>query len=236
MWKAVAAISVTLWFAQIVWADDLRIVGNYDVQWCPSVEPSLDFVLGIENVSSASPTPDLLQAWQMVCKIIPAPGASGVSFGTPSNYVTTFNSVGQSVSEGTRTSSDATGLIAGYLDYPGATVPTTDTEFSKIELMASLDAVGQFYIAIIPDSVADANGSGTPPYFGTAWYSSDYIAVPFDGMPFGGDPVIVGSVVITPEPSDAILLLSGLAVLAVGRLGHRLRTGTLTSSANHGDQ
>ena len=58
----------------VAYANDMRIVTN-DVAWSPSVEPTLQFVLGI---GSDPGTTDLLSSWQLTCTVIkPADGHVG---------------------------------------------------------------------------------------------------------------------------------------------------------------
>ena len=175
MWKTVIIVAGILGIAQTAWADvppdDLRIVGDYDVPWCLSgVGSSLDFALSIENLSPSA-TADLLQGWQMRCQIIPDVGANGVIFNLLGSLSpacpTTFNGVENYISpEGEDRTSDTTGILVGSLGSPGATVPTTAAELLRLSLTASSDAVGRFFIAVIPDSTADAHPEYEvdPPY------------------------------------------------------------------------
>jgi hypothetical protein len=228
--------------------DDLQIVANYAMPWnIATVGSSLDFAISIQNLlpGAAAPTPDLLQYWQIRFEIIPDGASHGVYFDSSNSLSpaspTTLNGVGDSIFEGSDRTSDArgvvtTGLITGFFDPPGATVPaSTTTELLRLRLTATPNAAGSFLILAIPDSCADAFPDSDlpvdPPYTGAAWsyYSADGtpVTMPFHDIPFGTlsqpVPVVIGSVTIAPEPSSSILLVSAVAAVAMGWIRQRWR-------------
>jgi hypothetical protein len=240
MWKTVGVVAIMWWIAQTAGAkepplppDELQIVGQ-DMQW-PTGAFSLDFTLSLKSLSDQPPV-DLLQGWQMKCKIIPVADAFGVGFTYPTSCPDTFNKADESIFTEETGAPDMTGLIIGSFFAPNTmeptsvTAPTEFTKFLTLHLSAADGAHGQFNIAVVPDSCADAyHDTGYPPsnYVGAAWYyAPDFSAARFHGMPFENSsqepvPIIVGSVTIVPEPSSCFLIFAGGVVLLIRWLRRR---------------
>ncbi|MCE5268294.1 MAG: hypothetical protein LLG00_10460 [Planctomycetaceae bacterium] len=175
-------------------------------------------MIGIDSIGSGS----ALAGWQLTCMIIRSAGAIGqVSFGTfgyPPSYVLAgacdpFDSydAGTGNPLGTPGVIATSNLISDFVSVGtvAINVPSTGTNLVSIELTASGDAAGRFDIAVLPD--ADPN---YPEYVGSGWFNHEGEEKEFVGMAFGTGPVIVGSVLVIPEPPTLALLVSGCVAVA----------------------
>ncbi len=213
MWKTGVAAAIVLCFAQTAWAGNLVIVGG-PITWIPSAEPSCQFVLGVDNTGASGP----LIGWQLRCEIVPALDAIGtVSFGAinaPPNYV--FGDLYRATKTAASTSSMlvATDDITNGGDpFDLLTEPVTvlETGMGLLEVeLTSFGAAGRFDVVVAVETETDS-----------IWWSDTLVTTAFDINTPGWPSPIVESVVFgIPEPSDVVLLLSGVIVLAIGWLIH----------------
>lgn len=225
MQKVAVSMLFSFWIAQIAYAEgNLSLVGE-EISRIAGADPSCTFMLRVTNTDESNPV--AFSGWQLACKIIKSPDATGtVSFSSASKPVTdyVFDGVSNSFLDTTKYAEqfDTIGPIFGYTDTGGytdtvvtVTVPTTGANLLQMGLTVATDAKGRFDIAVVPDEATGLDGSLPGNYIGAAWLSADGMRREFSKMSFGSDPVVVGYVLIVPEPASAMLLLSGTAVLLI---------------------
>lgn len=177
----------------------LNLTGQHHV-WNP-VDPSPTHFVGIENPGGSI---DPLFAWSLGLQITPDPSALGsVSFAgasVPINYLLAGRSGGVTPAfAGPASSIEPIGDTDSM--FTGIVVPGAGKNLLATTFVASPDAEGLFRIFAVPDQFTGAN-----------WFSSDFLnARDFENVPFDGEPVEIGSIMIVPEPST-VLLASQIAV------------------------
>ena len=221
MQKVAVSMLFSFWIAQIAYAEgNLSLVGE-EISRIAGADPSCTFMLRVTNTDESNPV--AFSGWQLACKIIKSPDATGtVSFSSASKPVTdyVFDGVSNSFLDTTKYAEpfDTIGPIFGYITDTDVTVtvPTTGANLLQMGLTVSTDAKGRFDIAVVPDEATVPDDGSLPGnYIGAAWLSTDGMRREFSKMSFGSDPVVVGYVLIVPEPASAMLLLSGTAVLLI---------------------
>jgi len=238
MQKIMLFLFAFLWAGQIACAEgNLQLIG--ETKSLPAgVDEICSYMIQVastDKLNLAQPS-----AWQMVCTLIPIDGATGVRFKSasqPSGYV--FDEVLNSFIDNTEydsvtgypTASGSIGPIIGWTDSgEGIEVPAEGKNLLQLELAVSATAKGRFDIAVLPDADLD-NGDNETVTVGSCWYTyADSGRWAFEGMAFGGDPVVIGSVSIIPEPSSAWLLLSGALIFIAGVALNAVRKGPLGAS------
>lgn len=184
-----------------VQAWQLNVTGQ-DYVWNP-IESSPTHIVGIENPSES---PDLLFAWSLGLVITPDVSAMGslefASATLPSDYLLAGRSEGlEPAFSGPATSIAPIGDTDSL--FTGIVVPDAGKNLLATTFVASPDAKGLFYVSIVPDEFTGAN-----------WFSSDFEnARDFDNVPFGGGPVVIGSITIVPEPSTLLLIGQLLVIM-----------------------
>lgn len=188
-------------FPAIIHAWQLNLTGQ-DYTWNP-VDPSPTHIVGIENPGGST---DPMFAWSLGLLITADASAIGslefVSATLPADYLLDGRSDGLSPAFVGPTASIAP---IGDTDslFTGIVVPGTGKNLLATSFVASPDANGIFYISAVPDEFTGAN-----------WFSSDFEnARDFGNVPFGGGPVVIGSITVVPEPSSLRLIGQVLAIL-----------------------
>jgi hypothetical protein len=192
----ICVASIAACLTSLANAGDLRIVGQ-NVDWPSSSQPTLHYLLGIENVTSTS---DLLCGWQMALKVVPVGDATGVTFlsaSVPNNYVLGAESTGIYTLSSFSPPSAYSPLILDDV-YPGVPVDQSGQMLLDVGLAASAGAHGKFEIAIVPGATD-----------GASWFSEDGAARPFFDAPFSSTSVSVGTVTLTPVPEPSSVALLG---------------------------
>ena len=186
---------VAVFLSNVASGGDLSIVSQ-DLSWSPTTEPSPQLFIEINNDTG---TEDLLLAWELMLEIVPDENATGtvefMSAGEPLDYLFPSGSTG--IAPEFIGPSDTIGPL-GDAYFLGVIVPARPEpgrNLLQIDFVASPDAAGEFDIFV----VADEQGS-------SSWYSSDFAPRVYLDMPFGGEPVNVGSVWVVSEPSSIVLL------------------------------
>jgi hypothetical protein len=171
-------------------------------------------VIGIDNTTGIS---DVLYGWQLGLEIVPQSGATGsLRFKTAALPDAAYLLDGRSDGLTPAFSGPADTIkIIGDTDslFSGVSVPPSGKNLLQLDFDALPGSFGLFYIKAVPDLFNGCN-----------WFSGDFSARDYVNVPFSGGSVILGSVNVVPEPSLAVLLLSGLSVL-VSRLFLSQKTG-----------
>ncbi len=190
-------------------AGDLSLSGG-DFVWNPQQTASPEFVVGVANTSG---TTDPLIAWQLGLEILPAPGATGTlqfnSADYPANYLLAGRSGGLTPTFAGPASS-ITVISDSDSQLVGLIVPVSGTALLETDFVATPGTQGLFQLAVVPDE-----------FQGASWFSSDFAARDFANVPFGGGPVIIGTVTVVPEPTSLVLILCGVGIGSVAVLRRR---------------
>lgn len=195
----VGFLMLIVFAASRVAADQLSLSGQ-DIVWNPQNSTSPEFVVGVANTSG---TTDLLFAWQLGLEILSPPGTTGSLQFNTANYPPDYLLDGRSgglTPVFTGPASNIAVISDSDSQFLGVLVPASITGLLETDFVVSPDARGVFQIAVVPDE-----------FQGASWFSSDFAARDFANVPFGGGPVVIGSVTVVPEPSGL-----ALAVLGVG--------------------
>jgi hypothetical protein len=190
-------------------ADQLSLSGQ-DLVWNPQQTASPDFVVGVSNTAD---TTDPLFGWQLGLEILPLSGATGAlqfnSADLPPNYLLDGRSGGLTPAF-TGPASSITVISDSDSQFAGIVVPSTGAALLETDFVASPGTQGVFQIAVVPDQ-----------FQGASWFSSDFTARDFANVPFGGGPVVIGTVTVVPEPTALLLTLIGTSVAGVGLMRRR---------------
>ncbi|MHB1034073.1 MAG: hypothetical protein ACYC35_08385 [Pirellulales bacterium] len=213
MRKITIAATVVLCLAQIARAEslaNLRIVGE-QVKISAS-ESSHWLTLGIENTGIE----ERPVVWQVVFQIVPVDDSTGTvvikDFARPPAYM-----FGDAAYEIIRSDQSPLGTTfsGATSDLAGAEVLSTGMNLLQIEL-ASSDATGRFDIVAVSDEQID---------LGSNWISPEFNAYEFAVVPVSDRPQtrVVASVefISAPEPPSGLMLLAGVATLAVPWVARR---------------
>jgi hypothetical protein len=187
-------------------AADLSLAGE-KIDWLNGGPSTCPFTV---HVSSTIADPVALSGWQLRFQIVPDINTNGtVLFDSVSLNLALFEiyDLGDPNPPATP---DISSLIAGIThNFEPVFIGKDSVDLLQLGLAVSADAMGQFDIAVLPSSLTPGD------YYGTEWYSTDYLSKEFDGIPFGVDRVIIGSVFIVPEPATMYLLLGAMMTLAI---------------------
>jgi len=228
MQKVVIGLIAFLWLWQIAHAEgNLRLIGEDKMVYPASADATYPVMLQVASTDTANLVE--LFGWQLACTLRPFGDASGISFKSASkpstNYV--FDAVPNDFldtteydgSTGLPKAPDSMGPCFGFpvrveelLPLSPVTVPATGVNLLQLELLVSATAKGRFDICILPDP----DDAHVGEYFGSAWDTVDGGHWAFEGQVLGGDPLVVGSISIVPEPRSVLLLLSGVVTFIVG--------------------
>lgn len=215
---------VFLWFVCLlptsVSAGMITLVSDAFLGNPPLIDPgstSGPITIGVTNDSDNDAPEDFLSGWQVTLLILPNAGARGTvgfddSLMLPTPYILDGrNTFGFGLSEIFETNTPDDTLRSGdtIFENPftgGVEVPVMpDTaNLLQLTLSASADARGRFGIFALAQ--------------GTEWTDSNQpVTNPrnFANESESGDPVQIGEVVVTPEPSSLVMLLAGLCGLRV---------------------
>ncbi|HEY4233762.1 MAG TPA: hypothetical protein VGM76_10065 [Lacipirellulaceae bacterium] len=213
-------VSLTANFAA---AGQLSLSGQ-DLVWDPQQTASPEFVVGVANTAG---TTDPLFAWQLGLEILPLPGATGsLQFNSadyPPNYLLDGRSDGLTPPF-TGPASSITVISDSDSEFTGVIVPTSGMALLQTDFVASPGTQGVFQIAVVPDEFQGAN-----------WFSSDFTARDFANVPFGGGPVVIGTVTVVPEPDMILLSMIGITVFVLVRClrGNSGRATATVCAARH---
>ncbi len=190
-----------------------------DLQWDPPSEPSPRFVV---RARGSGPSGTLVNTWALKLTLEPAPSASGVlkfnSISVPSNYIFESGSLG--MFPPTINPDTVVGPITDFSfvngSFSSVEVPTAGKSLLSLDFLSE-SAHGLFRVMAVP-----------APFTGSNWADDAFNVQQFANVPFGGGPVEIGSVRVTPattvipEPTTFLIsvVLGGL-VLAV-RVGRRM--------------
>jgi hypothetical protein len=223
--RTALSVLVAMWITPVANAQGDLMLTRHDIPWTGGAAAVCPFPV---YVSSTTPEPVVLAAWQLRFKIIPDSRAKGeVLFGAVSANSQLFEMDELYTDPNPPTSSDTSIAVAAYaLDATVASIPQDDVKLLEIGLKISADAAGTFGIAVLPSSLSEDE------YDGAEWYSDDpdFVRRPFVGLPFDAEQpyddcsIYIGYVSIgaVPESASALLLLSGTITLVIFWFGRRV--------------
>lgn len=181
-------------------AGNLTLLAD-DIVWNPQTDGSISPPLLIRVENDTSPDSDLLQGWLLRLQIV----ASGTATGTlefnsralaTSDYLLEGRSGGLG---GSISASEVFGFDDDLL-FTGVEVPLSGKALFQVDFSTPDNAIGTFNIVALPGL---AN---------TQWSDGNFEDRDFANVPFGaGEPVVLATVTVVPEPS-----MIGLATLALG--------------------
>ena len=168
-----------------------------------------ELILSVQNDTFPNSIGDFLAGYQVVLQIVPQAAATGsLAFAAPvtgsglaepANYV--FNSVDHFGLDATNSGNELF-LYDLDLSATGVDVSTTPGNIiASITVLASADANGLFDIVAVP---GPSNSE---------WIDDFFRSRDFANVPIGGGPVVIGQILVVPEPS-------GLALCSVCLFGY----------------
>lgn len=214
MRQLISGACVALCLAGVASGGDIRVAGQ-DVDWSPSGQPSLHYVVAVENVTVPH---DRLLGWQLSLKAVPATGSTGTlqfnSIGKPPNYVLGDGAMGITFPDFSPPST-TTGLVFDDVS-PAVAVAETGQNLVDLEVVSN-SALGRFDIMMLPGE-----------FDGSCWISEDVQLKEFYGAPLTGPPVRIGSITVlpVPEPASGVLIVTAVAAGVMGCSARRKRTAT----------
>ncbi len=213
--NTVPAANLTLFFNDATSTDPVEIITG---------QTSTPIPLGVVNDTVPDAPEDFLTGWQFSLIILPEAGATGtVTFATPPSGSAPEppNYVLDGVNFGIATVNGGDELLAfDFIDpfsgSDGVQVPVDPGALLLlVELLASNDAEGEFGVYAVP-------GRGF-----TEWTDANPLIqriLPFENVPDGPEPVLIGSVSVRiPEPASFALMVCGLSAVFFSRCNETAR-------------
>ena len=197
-------------------ADSFTVRGE-NTNWVHEPGDSLQYLIGIENLSSSSA---LLLLWDLNLTIRPASTQTTGNLFIVNAYQPSQNYLLKGRTDGIAPpfSGPANSIdLIGDVDnqYVGVPVPNIGKYLLELDLQASDNAQGQFNIEVQPQTSTS--------YWQTL---DDIFSEPpniraFDNLPFeSSSPITIGIIMVqsVPEPSSIAILSAGVAIISVLRL------------------
>lgn len=199
----------------------LTIVGEpVSIGWNPSLDADSPIFL-VQAVNNSGNESESVTYWQLEVLIVPGEDASGIvdiqEVRTPADYFFGAKFAGPTVLPA-RPLPGPNAVIFDFdstLEFQGTPVSDNETaDLVELEFQATPGALGTFNLTVSPR---------TGPEGGTYWSDSFFNEHDFDNVLSAGEPVVIGSITIVPEPSVVLLALYGSCLnLLFSRL-HRRR-------------
>ena len=208
MKKCTAAILIVIAVSNSSLADNFALTGE-DLTWNPLSDTSPTFVIGIANPDNLA---DPLFGWSLGLEIVPAAGAIGslefASATLPDDYLLDGRSDGL-VPPFSPPDTTIRPIADSDSEFTGIVVPASGKNLLALTFAGSPDIQGQFQILAVPELFTGSN-----------WFSADFEnAREFGNVPFDGDPFVLGTVTIVPEPAGVPLAIAAFLTLIVGNRG-----------------